>query len=196
MPKAEATKAWIIEKAARVFNIKGFMGTSLTDIEEVTGLTKGSIYNNFANKDEVALAVFDHNLKTVNTLLEAEMSKYSSAKEQILVYTKVYGTQSLKNPFPVGGCPILNTAVESDDTHPELRKKAAAAVMDWKNKIVNLIEKGVRGKEFKSSINAEETALTIIATIEGGIMISKVTGKLNYLKVVMKSIEKTIQDLT
>jgi TetR/AcrR family transcriptional repressor of nem operon len=196
MPKAEATKAWIIEKTAHVFNMKGFAGTTLSDIEEATGLTKGSLYNNFKNKDEVALAVFDHNLKTVNTLIKAEMSKYSTAKEQLLVYAKIYGNSYLKHPFPLGGCPILNTAIEADDTHPELRKKAAAAILDWKNTIVSLIEKGVKGKEFRSSINAEDTALIMVATIEGAIMISKVTGKSNYLKVVMKSVEKTIQDLT
>jgi len=38
-------------------------GTSLSDMTDATGLTKGSIYGNFNSKDEVALAAFDHNLK-------------------------------------------------------------------------------------------------------------------------------------
>ena len=47
MTKAEKTKQYIIEKTAPVFNRKGFAGTSMNDIVEVTGLTKGSIYGNF-----------------------------------------------------------------------------------------------------------------------------------------------------
>jgi AcrR family transcriptional regulator len=194
MPKAEQTRALIIKKTASLFNVKGFVGTTLTDMEKATGLTKGSIYNNFANKDELALAVFDHNLKSVNAAIQNEMNKYAAAKDQLLAFADVY-INSLKHPFPEGGCPILNTATEADDTHPELRKKASAAILTLKNKIAGVIEKGMKQKEFASSVNAEEVALTMIATIEGGIMISKVTGKPGYLKTVMKSVEKTIHDL-
>ena len=56
MKKSEQTKAYIIEKAAPIFNKKGYAGTSLRDMTGATRLTKGSIYGNFANKDEAALA--------------------------------------------------------------------------------------------------------------------------------------------
>ncbi|HEY9049500.1 MAG TPA: TetR/AcrR family transcriptional regulator [Ohtaekwangia sp.] len=195
MPKAELTKALIIEKTASVFNKKGFAGTSLTDIEEATGLTKGSIYSNFTSKDDVALAVFDYNLKTVNTIVNTEMSRYSSSRERLMAYVKVYGKHVLDHPFPAGGCPILNTAIDADDTHPELRKRASAAVIAWKDTVVGLIRKGIREGEFTGSIDPEETALTMVATIEGAVMISKVTGKIAFLKTVMKSVENMINDL-
>lgn len=195
MAKAEATKAWIIEKTAPVFNKKGFMGTTLSDMETATGLTKGSIYNNFGNKDDVALAVFDHNLTKVNDLIQAEMSKYQSAREQLMVYVNVYGNTTLKSNFPEGGCPVLNTSVDSDDTHPELRKKANAAVIAWKNRIIGLIEKGMQDKEFVAHVQAEEVALGMIATIEGAIMIGKVTGKPGYLQAALKTVEHTIESL-
>ena len=75
MSKAEETKAFIIEKIAPVFNKKGYAGTSLSDMTEATGLTKGSIYGNFSNKDEVALAAFDHNFSKVNAIISGEMDK-------------------------------------------------------------------------------------------------------------------------
>ncbi|HEY5823838.1 MAG TPA: TetR/AcrR family transcriptional regulator [Cyclobacteriaceae bacterium] len=195
MPKAIETRAHIIEKTASVFNKKGFAGTSLTNMEEATGLTKGSIYNNFANKDEVALAAFDFNLSKVNKLINEEMSKHQSVRKQLLVYATIYGDTMLKDFFPIGGCPILNTAIDSDDTHPELRKKAKAAVLNWKNKIVDLIEHGITHREFKSATKAEEVALMIIASIEGAIMISKVTGNSGYMKSVLQSVEKMIHAL-
>ncbi len=194
MSKAEQTKAFIIEKVAPIFNTKGYAGTSLSDMTEATGLTKGSIYGNFANKDEVALAVFDHNLLKVKTIMRTEMSRHSSAKEQLLASINVYDN-FLKYPFPVGGCPILNTATEADDTHPELRKKAAEAVISWKNQLTRLLEKGIESKEFNPKINAEQTAITLIAMVEGAIMISKLTGKINYRKAVMQSVEKLLNDL-
>jgi len=71
MGKSEQTKAFIIEKTAPLFNIKGYAGTSLSDITDATKLTKGSVYGNFTNKDEVALAVFDYNLNKVTSMLAA-----------------------------------------------------------------------------------------------------------------------------
>lgn len=195
MPKAEETKAHIIEKTASVFNKKGFIGTTLSDMEAATGLTKGSIYNNFANKDEVALAVFDYNLKKVNNLIQIEMDKHDSAKEKLLSYVKIYGTNVSDSPFTSGGCPILNTAVESDDTHPALKKKASNAITSWMNKVANLIEEGIKQKEFRSSVNSRDTAALIVASIEGAIMISRATGRPNYLKRIMNSIKKIIEDL-
>lgn len=194
MSKAEKTKAFIIERTAPIFNKKGYAGTSLNDITAATGLTKGSIYGNFADKDEVALAAFDHNTLQVQQIIRGEMSRYDTVREKLLVYVKVYN-DFLKGPFPEGGCPILNTAIEADDTHEALKEKAAGALTFWKNNLTALIRKGIDSGEFNTDIDPEQTALTMIAMIEGAIMITKLTGKLNYRKIIMQSVEKLINDL-
>jgi len=194
MTKAEQTKAFIIEKTAPIFNTKGYEGTSISDITNATGLTKGSIYGNFVNKDEVAMAVFDYNLHKVQTIIRSEVTKYQAAKAKLLVYVDVYDN-FLNYPFPQGGCPIMNTATEADDTHPVLRAKAANAITDWKNKIVRLIEQGIAAGEFNKKTNAEGTALTMIAIIEGAIMISKLTGKIGYRKSILQSVRTIINNL-
>ncbi|KQB99782.1 TetR/AcrR family transcriptional regulator [Pedobacter sp. Hv1] len=194
MSKAERTRAFIIERTAPIFNKKGFAGTSLNDITAATGLTKGSIYGNFANKDEVALAVFDYNLNKLNTAVAIEFAKHTTAKEKLLVYAENY-EKIFNLPFTEGGCPILNTAIEADDTHPDLKKRAAAAVLSWKNKLVQIIEEGVANKEFKTDVNAAELALSMIAMIEGGIMIAKLLGNANHFVVIMQSMKKMIQTL-
>jgi TetR/AcrR family transcriptional repressor of nem operon len=194
MSKAERTRQLIVEKTAPIFNTKGYAGTSISDMTEATGLTKGSIYGNFANKDEVALAAFDHNLQKVGAIVREEMSKYSTVRDQLLAYIRVYDN-FLKYPFPVGGCPILNTTVEADDTHPRLKVKACNAILAWKDRIVTLIEKGLAKKEFKTGTDPEQTALTMIAMIEGSILIAKATGKLNYRKAILNSVEKLIMGL-
>jgi AcrR family transcriptional regulator len=194
MGKAERTKEYIIEKIAPVFNMKGYAGTSLNDMTEVTGLTKGSLYGNFSNKDELAVAAFEFNLNKTETLIREEMAKHDTIKDKLMVYVHVY-EHFPKSPFPTGGCPLLNTAVEADDTHPQLKAKASAAILDWKKKMVRLIEKGIERKEFRKDVDAEQTALAIIALLEGGIMITKLTGRTNYMKAVLTAIEKQIEDL-
>ena len=194
MSKAERTRQLIVEKTAPIFNTKGFAGTSISDMTEATGLTKGSIYGNFTSKDEVALACFDHNLHKVSAAIRDEIAAQNAFRDQLLVYVRVYDN-FLKYPFPVGGCPILNTAVEADDTHPQLKNKVNDAILGWKDRLVAIIEKGKVAKEFKKDVDPEQTALTMIAMIEGAILITKATGKLNYRKAILHSVEKLILGL-
>jgi len=194
MTKAEKTRQFIIEQTAAIFNKKGFAGTSLNDITEATGLTKGSVYGNFGGKDEVALAVFDYNLKKVTSIFETELGKKTSIKDKLLAYTNVYANMQ-SYPFPSGGCPMQNTAIESDDTHPALRKKASAAILNWKKSISNLIQQGIDNKEISKEVDPEQFALTMIATIEGMTMIANLTRKPEYRKMIIESIEKSIEIL-
>lgn len=194
MSKAERTRAFIIEKTAPIFNTKGFAGTSLNDITAATGLTKGSIYGNFANKDEVALAVFDYNLQKVKSAISSQVAKEKTAKNKLLVYANCY-EKLLFPPFTEGGCPVLNTAVEADDTHPELRKKAATAILSWKKGIIKIIEEGIENKEFVTTIDAAQVALTMIAMIEGAIMITKLLDNTSVIRTVMLTMKTMIAEL-
>lgn len=194
MTKADKTKQFIVEQTASLFNKKGYAGTSLTDITAATGLTKGSIYGNFGGKDEVALAVFDYNINRVREIISSEMAKYSTIREKLLVYVDVY-MNIQKFPFPAGGCPMQNTAVEADDTHPRLKQKAREAILYWKNSIIQLIDKGIARKEITREVDSEQVALTLMATIEGMTMIANLTRKPEYRKSIMKSVEKMIEEL-
>ncbi|RKM92681.1 TetR/AcrR family transcriptional regulator, partial [Aquimarina sp. AD10] len=63
MIRSEKTRQLIIKKTASIFNKKGYTGTYLSDLTNATGLTKGSIYGNFKDKNEVALEAFRYNYK-------------------------------------------------------------------------------------------------------------------------------------
>ncbi len=175
MSKAEKTRQFIVEKTAPIFNMKGYAGTSLTDITEATGLTKGSIYGNFANKDEVALAVFDYNLTTLNNQVNARSAAGKTAIDKLLLMANFYRVE-FKTVIVSGGCPILNTAVEADDTHTLLKEKVSKAIKAWKKNIESIVKQGIANGEILNKVNPAEFANEFIALIEGGIMLSKVTG--------------------
>jgi TetR/AcrR family transcriptional repressor of nem operon len=192
--KAERTRQFIIETTAGTFNTKGYAGTSLSDLTEATGLTKGSIYGNFENKEEVALAVFDYNYACISDIIAARISKALNYHDKLMVYAQVYDGFT-RNTFPKGGCPVLNTAVEADDTNSLLKDKAAKAVLKWKKNIQDLIQAGIAAGEFKAEVNGQQMALSIIALIEGGIMIAKVTNSQSNLDKVMQTVELLITQM-
>lgn len=192
--KAERTKQFIIEKTAPIFNEKGYAGTSLNDLTKATGLTKGSIYGNFENKDDVALAVFDYNYNRVVEYIKAKLQATENSIERLLVYPDVYRNY-LKTPFLQPGCPILNTATEADDTHPLLKEKAANALVFWKKAVENQIKRGIARGEIKADANPTEIAVILISLIEGAFMQAKVTGRTVELKIAMDYLERMILSL-
>lgn len=194
LSKAERTRQFIIETTAGIFNTKGYAGTSLSDLTEATHLTKGSIYGNFENKEDVALSVFDYNLSKIRKAIAQRMQKAVSYQEKLMVYAQVYHSFSGAS-FPTGGCPILNTAIEADDTNTLLKAKAAKAVMDWKKDISNLITAGIDAGEFKADTDIDRIAYSIIALIEGGIMIAKITGHPLNLDKILITVEQVILQL-
>lgn len=194
MSKAERTKQFIIEKTAPIFNAKGYAGTSLNDMIHATGLTKGSIYGNFENKDEVALAAFDHNFGRVITYMKAEMKQRQGVIAEMLVYPETY-RNFLNLPFLQAGCPILNTSTEADDTHPLLREKAANAIQYWQQSLERQLKRGIENGEIKAEVNCSSFASVFISLVQGGIMQAKVTGKTEPLLESMDFLENMIKQL-
>jgi TetR/AcrR family transcriptional repressor of nem operon len=157
---------------------------------EATGLTRGSIYGNFRNKDEVALAAFDHNYGLVASIVKTKMAQQPNAIDKLKVYLALY-SEFIKLPALHGGCPVLNTAVECDDTHELLKIKVRDAIDNWYGTLMAVIRQGRDKKEICQQFDEKE----FIAVIEGGVMLAKVTGKMTGFKAAMKLAEKMIDDI-
>lgn len=173
MSKAEKTKRCITEKAALLFNTKGYRATSLSDIVEVTGLTKGSIYGNFDNKDEVAVAAFHYSITRLNERLSMAVDHQTSASDKLFAFTGYYRT-NWNRISEQGGCPILNAAIEADDNLDFLKRDVQISIKNWVKDISETIEQGQENGEFKKDINAQKYAYTLLTILEGGIMLFKI----------------------
>ncbi|MGI4871097.1 MAG: TetR/AcrR family transcriptional regulator [Janthinobacterium lividum] len=192
MSKAERTCQFIIEQTAPVFNKQGYAGTSLSDLTAATGLTKGAIYGNFESKEEVALAAFDYNLGLIQDGLRAGTAGAGTAREQLMALPRFY-----RAAFPklsqVGGCPILNAAVEVDDAPPSaLLQRVKDSVRRWHRHLVRLIEAGQQAGEIQQQADGGRYATLFIALVEGGILLARVAGEPSPLHTTLDHIEQLI----
>src|SRR5690606_35822151 len=121
--KHENTKQFIIEKTAPIFNKKGYTGTYLSDLTEATGLTKGGIYCNFKNKNEVAVEAFRYNLNQLTSKVLQEVALQQKAEKKLIAFLHFY-KNNYQHVFKNGGCAILNTAIDADDINDLLHKEA------------------------------------------------------------------------
>lgn len=193
MTKAEQTRQFIIEKTAPLFNKKGYAATSLSDITTATGLTKGSIYGNFRDKEEVALAVYKHNTDQLSKKTENWIEQHHNAYDKLMRFFDFYRV-NWKDIFETGGCPMLNAATESDDGMPVMKARVKLTFDNWGKKISKILDEGIKNDLFKREINTSQYANLFIMMIEGGIVLSKISDKPDNLYIILDRIVKIIDD--
>ncbi len=172
MAKGERTRRRIIERAAPVFNTLGYSRASMGDLTRATGLEKGGIYNHFASKEALALAAFDHAVELVGARFAAALAGEAAAPARLAQIVGVFAAYLEEPPLP-GGCPILNTAVESADTEPALRARAQAAMADLQRLIGATVKAGVARGELRPDADPRAVAAVVTATMEGAIMLGR-----------------------
>jgi TetR/AcrR family transcriptional regulator, transcriptional repressor for nem operon len=179
--KGEKTRRRIVERAAGVFNTKGYFGSSMTDLVREIGLEKGGIYNHFASKEELALEAFDYAAGTMQERFQVALEGKEGALERLFAIVDALGGLA-EDPPVEGGCPVLNTAVESDDAHMELKDRAREAMSGWLRLIGSIVKEGVRNGELRPGKNPRETASVVVATLEGAVMLSRLYDDPTYMK--------------
>jgi TetR/AcrR family transcriptional regulator, transcriptional repressor for nem operon len=190
--KGERTRRRIVENAAGVFNTKGYFGSSMNDLVREIGLEKGGIYNHFSSKEELAIEAFEYATEIMRERFQTALEGKERALERLFAVLDVLGGLA-EDPPVAGGCPILNTAVESDDAHLELKERAREAMNGWLRLIGGIVKQGVRSGEFEPDTDPRKTASAIVATLEGAVMLSKLYDDPAYMR---RSVEHLEEHLT
>lgn len=180
MGKAQHTKHYILETSSTIFNKKGYAGTTFSDIIEHTGLSKGAIYGHFKNKDDLALAVLDHNLKLASNIIFSNVKDRTNSYDKLVGFARSYSLfyEIISN---AGGCPVINAAVDYDDSNGDARKKIKKFITKWQNSIHTIVEEGIRKGEIKSSPETTLFTNLFISLIEGSIMLSKIMNERKHI---------------
>lgn len=172
MRKGERTRQWIIERAAPLFNRKGYAGASISDVMAETGLQKGGIYRHFESKEGLALEAFDHAVAVMAERFATALREHATAPDRLRAIVAVFHSHVTDPPLP-GGCPVFNTAIEADDGDPALRARAREAMDRLRAMIRTTVERGIARGELQCDTDPDAFATILISTIEGGIAMSR-----------------------
>ncbi len=171
--KGQNTRAHILKTTRHLFTTQGFGNTSISTIIAVTGVKKGNLYYHFASKEELGLAVLldaqEEFAGFLNDSFQGEkpIDKILNSCEMLLEFLQ-------KQNF-VGGCLFGNTALEMSDGNSRFGIIIQDVFDYWTAKIEQHLIEGQDDGSFVSSIPISALATTVVATIEGGIMMSRVS---------------------
>jgi TetR/AcrR family transcriptional regulator, transcriptional repressor for nem operon len=192
--RGNATRRRIVEQSAAVFNRHGYSGTSMSALMAATGLEKGGLYRHFESKEDLAAAAFDYAWETVTEPRRRGLENCTTSLEKLLLLVRNF-VEPLPRAIP-GGCPLLNTAIDSDDGNAVLREKARGALDEWRSVIVEIVCQGMRSGELRSDVDPIAVATIVISSLEGAITFSRLEKTREALFMIGKHLESYLRSLS
>ncbi|PKL41407.1 MAG: TetR/AcrR family transcriptional regulator [Spirochaetae bacterium HGW-Spirochaetae-1] len=189
--KGEMTREHILGTAVSLINTRGFGNTGISHIIEATGVKKGNLYFHFHSKEELGLAIIDEASRQYNDYLKGKVKgdtcvdKLYSLVDAVFRYHRSRGF--------TGGCIFGNTALEMADTNEEFSRRISRIFREWVSMITSLIEGAVKAGELDSSIVPPALAKHVVALLEGGIMLSRVSKDERDMRQCISSLKELIE---
>jgi TetR/AcrR family transcriptional regulator, transcriptional repressor for nem operon len=179
MKKGERTRERIIRQAAPLFNQRGYEGSSMNEIMAATALEKGGIYRHFRSKQELAAEAFDYAWAEAVKARRHDIDTVANSVDKLKRYVANFVERRGSVP---GGCPLLNTAMDSDDGNAVLRTRARCALENWQNSLSSIVAQGIKKGEIRRQVSKTKLANLMIATLEGAVMIGRLEQSLDALR--------------
>jgi hypothetical protein len=95
----------------------------------------------------------------------------------------------------MGGCPILNASVDSDDGNELIKKRVGKFIKMWKKSLKDIIEQGKLNSEIKPHVDSEYFSMNFISLIEGSIAMSKGLDDRKFLDSAVNHIISIVEDI-
>lgn len=182
MPLQKITKEEIIKISIRVFRDKGYHNTSMSDLAEACGLTKGLFYHYFKNKHEMMEVVLKEvsggfSEKVFLIAYQDELSHVERAKMMAIKCLNLFSGEK-------GGCIMGNSILESLHSNPEFKVSIRRFFDEWIKAFEYLFA------DRYGKIEASQMAKEAVGEIEGAIMLMQLYDDQSYLERVLKKIIK------
>jgi AcrR family transcriptional regulator len=182
--RGRASRERIVERAAELFAERGIAATSVDEVIAAAGVGKGQFYHYFRSRDELAAAAVGYRCAQVVTGLTQALGDVSSLAglEQALAGFAA-GFEEMGMP----GCPIGTLATEVAGRNEEARLQAAAGFDAWERLLADALERMVQGGELCADAQPAVLATGLLASIEGGMVLSQARRDIASLRIAVEA---------
>jgi AcrR family transcriptional regulator len=158
--RAEATRRYLVESAAQLFEERGYAGTSISDISALSGRTSGAIYFHFASKEKLALAVVEATLGTWPELIAKARAEDAGALDTLVSLS-----------FSVARAFRDDVVVRAGSRLWMERKAIDAPVPGpfgaWVATVTDLLRQAADAGELAAGVDPDTAALTVVYAFFG-----------------------------
>ena len=151
------------------FHRAGFNGSSVEDITDLAGVPKGSFYNHFKGKEDLAVEVVERYVEQ-HAMLRAMLRDAAVSPVKRL---KRYFTAISEGSVDFGhkrGCLLGNFSSEMADHSEPVRLRLQMAFENWVKFIANVIKEAQEAGEVDSKVKPEQLAGVLLSAFEGALL--------------------------
>lgn len=179
--KGRATRERIVAAAAAEMFARGVARTSLDEVKAAAGVSSSQLYHYFADKRALVLAVVEHQTDAVLGGQAPLLSNLDSL-DALRAY-RDFVVASQRAVACAGGCPIAALGGELAETDADARALTADGLERWEAGIRG----GLRAMHERGELDADpdDLALTLLATIQGGLMVTQMRRETRPIEIAM-----------
>lgn len=164
-----------LERAIDVFSVRGYHGTSISDLADAMQLTPGSIYKAFKDKRGILLAAFDRYRVLRSTKLKAAIAPVQLGRDKIRAALQFYA-EAAHGEIGQRGCLVIATAAELAASDPVAAERVDIAHATNEEVMKDCILLGQSDGSVPTSVDAADTARALLCLLQGMRIVGK-TGR-------------------
>jgi len=172
LDKGKKTRNHILKESRRLFTVNGFQRTSISKIIAETGVKKGNLYYYFSSKEELGIAVLLDAAEEFADILDQSLTGSDPIRK--IIHSCQAIMELMQKTHFTGGCLFGNTALEMSGTNPRFGKILQNVFGHWVEKLQVELQRAKESGLLNSKLTVEVLAVSIVAILEGGIMLSRV----------------------
>ena len=162
--KKARTRRRLLDAAAEVFAHRGFAATSLDEVAEVAGFSKGAVYSNFAGKEDLFLSVLDEHVTRQMLDIRGEIDVTRTAGEQVMeAGQRFMDLFQRERAWYLLSFEFLVYAARN----PEFQVEFAARQHAQREAVVAMLEENTAAMEIPMSLPPERMAVALEALANG-----------------------------
>lgn len=165
--KGIRTRQNIIDNSLQLFSVKGYYNTSVSDILDATGLTKGGLYGHFASKEDIWYAVYDEAVGIWKGIVFKGIRNDSDPLERVEKFIENDLLNYLGGDVFEGGCFFLNMLVELSGQSASMSKQILRGFVRLSALLRSWLQEAALKGLLNESLNLKETANFIIISLNG-----------------------------
>lgn len=170
MPRPDRSRAALVDSAGLLFRRQGYAATGVNQILELADVKAGSLYHHFPDgKQQLAAAVVERAGADIERRLRELLDSGAPVTDIVDGWIDVMAAGLASDQRD--GCPIEPIATESVHASAAVRAASAAAFDGWSRAVSDRLR-----RDGWPSSQAAQTALAVIALVEGALILSRTTG--------------------
>ncbi len=176
----------VLEKAIELFWEKGFSDTSMQDLVDYLGISRGSLYDTFGGKKELFDTAFNRYKEVNNKMMIQFLEDQPSIKKGLLKLFELPINASVCDKGNVRGCFAVNTTTELLPKDEKIHSILKENKIEIEKIFYAYLQKGVKNGEITKDKDIATISSLIYALLNGILVIGKINPDKKYLLNIVK----------